>query len=153
MYIHINKKSYIKNKHKHVESKRNYERSRIKTDIIYKMRKHFSCSIFNALRKNGGNKNRGSILTKLPYTIKELKKHIESLFEPWMNWRNWGAYSNKWDDNDQSTWTWNIDHIIPQCKLPYTSMDDDNFKKCWALSNLRPLSSKQNVTERHIRDV
>ena len=24
---------------------------------------------------------------------------------------------------------------------------DDNFKKCWALENLRPLSSKQNLLD------
>ena len=48
-----------------------------------------------------------------------------------------------WNDNDQSTWTWNIDHIIPQSTLPYTSMDDEIFKKCWALENLRPLSQNK----------
>lgn len=26
-------------------------------------------------------------------------------------------------------WEWQIDHIIPQSKLPYTSMKDKNFKK------------------------
>lgn len=26
-------------------------------------------------------------------------------------------------------------------------MEDENFKKCWALSNLRPLSAKQNVLD------
>lgn len=63
-----------------------------------------------------------------------------------MNWNNWGRYNAEtWDDNDPSTWTWQIDHIIPQSKLKYTSMDDENFKKCWALDNLRPLSSKENL--------
>ena len=42
---------------------------------------------------------------------------------------------------------WHIDHIIPQSLLPYSSMEDDNFKKCWALSNLRPLSAKQNLLD------
>lgn len=31
-----------------------------------------------------------------------------------------------------------LDHIMPH------SMKDDNFKECWALENLRPLSAKQN---------
>jgi hypothetical protein len=26
-------------------------------------------------------------------------------------------------------------------------MEDDNFKKCWALSNLRPLDAKQNLMD------
>jgi len=49
--------------------------------------------------------------------------------------------------NDQSTWTWQIDHIIPHSDLPYDSMDHPNFQKCWALDNLRPLSAKQNLEE------
>lgn len=65
-----------------------------------------------------------------------------------MNWENYGKYrSNVWNDNDQSTWTWNIDHIIPQSDLPYASMEDNNFQVCWALKNLRPYSSKQNVLD------
>jgi hypothetical protein len=26
-------------------------------------------------------------------------------------------------------------------------MDDENFKKCWALENLRPYSAKQNIID------
>ena len=75
-----------------------------------------------------------------------------------MNWNNRGIYKvNTWQDNDVSTWKWNIDHIIPQSCLPYTSMEDDNFKKCWALENLRPYSAKLNVLDgvlraRHINE-
>jgi len=94
-----------------------------------------------------GVKN-GSVLKFLPYTIQELKNHLESQFEPWMNWKNWGKYNvNSWIDEDQSTWKWQIDHIIPQSKLPYTSMEDENFKKCWALDNIRPYSAKQNILD------
>jgi hypothetical protein len=65
-----------------------------------------------------------------------------------MNWDNYGKYNPKtWDDNDSSTWKWNIDHIIPQAKLPYTSEKDVNFKKCWSLNNLRPYSAKQNLLD------
>lgn len=93
-----------------------------------------------------GNKSNFSILKYLPYSINELKDHIESQFESWMTWDNWGKYnSNTWNDNDSSTWVWNIDHIIPQAHLLYSSMEDDNFKKCWALDNLRPYSAKKNV--------
>jgi len=37
----------------------------------------------------------------------------------------------------------NLD-IIPQSTFKYSSMEDQEFKNCWALSNLRPLSAKQN---------
>jgi len=65
-----------------------------------------------------------------------------------MNWGNHGKYDpKKWDENDPKTWTWQLDHIIPSSDLPYLSMEDDNFKKCWALENLRPLSAKQNILD------
>jgi hypothetical protein len=92
-----------------------------------------------------------------PTYFDDLKKYIEAQFslpanlidgEPWMTWENWTIYDPKtWDDNNPTTWTWNIDHIIPRSDLPYTSMEDENFKKCWSLENLRPLSAKQNVLD------
>ena len=94
------------------------------------------------------NKNGQSSSKYLPYTIQELKQHLEKQFEPWMNWDNQGKYDPKtWNDGDPTTWTWQIDHIIPQSKLSYTSIDQDNFQKAWALNNLRPLSAKQNILD------
>jgi hypothetical protein len=128
-------------------SKRKYQANRRKTDPVYRMRKYISTQIYLALRKNNSRKN-GSIMSHLLYTIGELKNHIEKQFESWMTWDNMGKYNSKtWDDNNISTWTWNIDHIIPQCMLPYTSMSDDNFKKCWAMENLRPRSAKNNILD------
>jgi len=88
----------------------------------------------------------------LPYTIEELKAHIEKQFlrpeNNWMNWGNHGAYKLKsWDDKNNSTWVWNIDHIKPHSNFKYTSMEDESFKKCWALENLRPYSAKQNIKD------
>jgi hypothetical protein len=86
----------------------------------------------------------------LPYTVQEFVEHIAGLFEPWMTWQNRGRYeTEKWNDNDKSTWVWSLDHIIRQTDLPFSSINDENFKKCWSLSNLRPLSSKQNLEENH----
>lgn len=63
-----------------------------------------------------------------------------------MNWNNRGKYNyKKWNDNDLSTWTWQLDHIIPHANFHYTSMTDVDFKKCWALDNLRPVSAKENI--------
>ena len=47
-----------------------------------------------------------------------------------MNWENYGE--------------WHIDHIYPQSKLPYDSMEHPNFLKCWALDNLQPLWAEEN---------
>lgn len=34
--------------------------------------------------------------------------------------------------------------IIPQSCFSYTNMNEENFKKCWTLDNLRPYSAKLN---------
>lgn len=107
-----------------------------------------SSLIAYGLGLNNSKKYNLSIVNFLPYSILQLKQHLEKLFEPWMTWDNRGIYNPKtWDDNDTSTWTWQIDHIIPHSTFYYTSMKDDNFKKCWALNNLRPLNAKQNVLD------
>lgn len=106
-----------------------YERDRKKVDPIFKLRKNCSRLINHALK---GLKNGNSILKYLPYTILELRDYLENKFDKYMSWDNYGIY-------------WHIDHIIPQSKLPYTSMEDENFKKCWALENLQPLEAIENM--------
>jgi hypothetical protein len=112
-----------------------------------KLRGSISQSVAKAVKRAGATKN-GSILKFLPYTMEELRIHLQAQFEPWMNWTNHGKYNRKtWIDNDPTTWTWNIDHIIPQSELLYSSMAEESFQKCWSLSNLRPLSAKQNLLD------
>lgn len=96
-------------------------------------------NISRMIRKCVFKDENSSILNYLPYTMEELKQHLESQFEDWMNWNNYGKCSNV----EQRTW-W-IDHIIPQSKLPYDSMRHSNFKKCWSLENLRPLEKIENI--------
>lgn len=139
-------KYYEANKEGIIRKNISYEFKRRKTDIVYRLRKDTSKVISIALRLAGGSKDGQSVMNYLPYSIQDLKIHLEKQFESWMNWNNRGSYiKNQYNNNDKSTWTWNIDYIIPQSTLPYTSMEDDNFKKCWALSNLRPLKSIDNL--------
>lgn len=114
-----------------------------------RLRKSISGSIRQGLLKRNFLGKGGKSCSKyLPYTFVELKKYIESLWEPWMNWDNFGQYLPKlWVDNDVSTWRWNIDHIIPHSTFNYFSMEDDDFKKCWAITNLRPYNAKQNILD------
>lgn len=141
-------KNYRKENHeRRKELRKVYEKKKLKNNISFRLRKSVRNSIYCAILRSGSKKN-GSILENLPYTIDELKKHLESLFESWMTWDNWGVYNPAtWDENDQSTWTWQIDHIILQSDLKYDSFDHPNFKKCWSLDNLRPYSSKKNILE------
>jgi hypothetical protein len=166
---HNKEENKIKNNKRRKEKrKENIEASRLKEKQIRdknkarnnqkareKRNNDFGLKLSGAIRANvrSGLKNLGISKTNktflaLGYTIKELKEHLESLFEPWMNFNNHGKYyASNWDDNDSSTWTWQLDHIIPHSTFKFTSMEDEEFKKCWSLSNLRPLSAKQNILD------
>ena len=133
-------------KHKKEIARKRAEKE--KKNPIIMLRKRVSVYIRNTLVRNLGSKNGDSFLKYVPYTVKQLKEHLESQFEPWMNWSNNKPYNPKiWNDNDPSTWAWNIDHIIPVSDLPYDSMSHPNFQKCWSLENLRPYSAKQNILD------
>lgn len=145
----------LKRKEKDIKNReiiRLKERERLVNDPAFSLRKSISQIINQELKKNNSSKNGHSIIKYMPFTMKELKTYIEYLFEDWMTWDKKGAYFvNAWDDNDPKTWRWQLDHIVPQSHLTYTSMEDENFKKCWALENLRPLSAKQNLLDGNSR--
>jgi hypothetical protein len=127
-------------------NKRAYERR--KRNPVKRLRGIVSKAIRKGIKRGGGSKRKASFLNHVDYTIINLMEYLESQFEDWMIWDNYGTYNRKtWNDNDKSTWTWNIDHIIPQSILPYSNMTDENFKICWALKNLRPYSAKQNMID------
>lgn len=141
------KLKYINNKEAIIKSNAKYTSKRYKEDGKFRVRSQISSSV-NKYLKNKGFTKGGSIFNYLPYSKIDLYKHLEDLFEGWMTWRNYGPYKiNEWVDNDVNTWKWSLDHIIPQSKFEFMSMNDEGFIKCWALENLRPLSAKENVVK------
>ena len=133
---------YLANK----ESIRKRQYAWTKRNAVAWLRNKVSHLIREHLKRFNANKGGKSAFKYLDYTPQELVLHMERQFEPWMNWSNNGLYiKSEWVDDNPVTWKWQIDHIIPQSKLPYDSMEHPNFKLCWALSNLRPLSAKENV--------
>lgn len=70
------------------------------------------------------------------YTLDDLIKHLEKRFLPGMTWENRGKGG------------WHIDHIIPLAVFNISSPDDIDFKKCWALKNLRPLWELDNLKKK-----
>ena len=115
------------NPEKHKKIMREYCRERRKTDPSFKLRENVGRAIRAALLK----KKDRSITTLLPYTMDELKSHLEGQFSAEMSWENYGTY-------------WEIDHIYPQSLLPFSSLEEKNFQVCWSLSNLQPLPKKEN---------
>ena len=64
------------------------------------------------------------------YTVADLRAHIERQFKGTMSWGNFGK--------------WHVDHIIPVSAFSFSSVDDSEFRACWALSNLRPIWARRN---------
>ena len=63
------------------------------------------------------------------------KQHIESQFEPWMNWGNWGCKTPS-----EPNITWDLDHIIPVS----SAVNEEEIIKLNHYTNLRPLCSYMN---------
>jgi hypothetical protein len=133
-------------------------KERREQEPAFQIRYNVTSAIRTALRKNGSSKNGQSTWDYMPCTREEIEKHFEFLFSHpnnltpdgkiWMHWSNWSIFDRKtWNDNDPNTWVWQLDHIVPHSEFKYISMSDQSFKDCWALSNLRPLSAKQNIMD------
>jgi len=110
-----------------------YRKKRFEEHPELRLKKNVSFLIYDALVIRQGLSKGGSTFEHLPYTPLQLKEHIESQFTEGMTWENYGD--------------WNVDHIIPQAALPYKSLKEENFQKCWALKNLRPLWAKENQSK------
>jgi len=139
-------KKYVDNNKEKVDQikKRFYQKKM--NDLSFRLERNFVSLISQMVKK--GVPFKKDDIKYLGYSIFELKEHLEQQFELWMNWDNYGRYNAKmWDDNDPTTWKWNIDHIIPKSLFKYSSVEDDSFQECWSLSNLRPYSAKLNLID------
>lgn len=113
------------------KQKREYKNNRLLNDKAYLLRERISSTVRIYIKKNKGFKS-CSVWNKLSYTPQQLRNHIETQFDSNMSWGNYGTY-------------WQIDHIYPQSKLLYDSLEHPNFLKCWKLDNLRPLEKFANI--------
>lgn len=64
-------------------------------------------------------------------TFERLHAHLESLFQPGMNWENMGRNG------------WHVDHRIPCCAFDLT--DPEQQKLCFHYTNLQPLWKLDNL--------
>ncbi len=118
---------------------REQRKKRYQNDLLFRLHDCFSVSLRECLRTKGIVKKR-RCFEIMGYSLEDLKTHLESQFESWMNWDNHGNYS-------VDRRTWQIDHIIPKSAFHFGSYEDEEFKRCWALENLRPLGSFENMSK------
>ncbi len=114
----------------HRKAKRRNEKHVRMKNPRYALYHRMSRQLWQHLKEN---KARRSWVDLLPYTVDDLKAHLESQFVDGMSWENAGE--------------WHIDHIRPVSSFNYDSPDHPEFLQCWALDNLQPLWATDNCSK------
>lgn len=131
------RKEYMKdyqenNKEKIRKSKREYEKTRKSNDPVYKLIGNFRTAIYTVLKENNVKKF-GHYFDILGYSQENLINHLENQFDDKMSWENYGK--------------WHVDHKLPITFFNFTSIEDEEFKKCWSLDNLQPMWGSENISK------
>ena len=125
------RKEYFKeynSKLENQERRRNHVNNRYQTDINFRILKICRARILQALK--GLNKS-ASTMKLIGCTSDELRRHIESLFEPWMTWKNQGRGG------------WDIEHI--KACANFNLGDPEQQRACFNWSNLQPMEHIENI--------
>jgi len=119
---------YLKNREQNIKYQTKYHKYKYQTDINFRLLKICSSRTLKALK---GFDKSASTMKLLGCTSDELRKHIESLFEPWMTWENQGRGG------------WDIDHI--KACFHFNLADPEQQRACFNWSNLQPLEHIANI--------
>lgn len=97
-----------------------------KTKPEVRLRDSLRRRLNNAIKNN---QKVGSAVSELDCSIPELKKYLESKFQPGMTWDNYGE--------------WHIDHIKPLKSFNLSILEQ--LKEACHFTNLQPLWAKDNL--------
>ena len=134
------KEYYENNKNKINYNKNQYQKNKRKSNPLFKLSTNIRTLINNIIKVKDYQKNTKTE-SILGCSFEEFKSYIESQFQPWMNWDNYG---NPKDGVLEFNKTWDIDHIVPLA----SALNEEEVLKLNHYSNLQPLCSKTN---RHIK--
>jgi len=120
-----NKQYAINNK----EKRQNRHKNRCLNDKLYELTTKIRTIIAKIF-----NRKKPKTIDIIGCSFEELKTHLESKFEPWMNWDNRGLY------NGELNYGWDIDHIIPLS----TAKTEEELVRLNHYTNLQPLCGYVN---------
>lgn len=127
-------KKYRENNKEAIQKRiNNWYNNRRQTDLIFNLKCSVKNSIKDSIKRHSFHKTSKSILI-LGCSIEEFKIYIESQFQPWMNWENYGKY------NGELNYGWDLDHIIPVA----SATTEEEILKLNHYTNFQPLCSKIN---------
>jgi len=135
--LNKSKKEWAKNNPDKVKSTNlKYHKNKMLNDKLYKLKHSIGNIIRDSFKRKGFSKNYKSI-DILGCSIDDFKIYIESKFEDWMTWENYG---NPEDGVYVVNKTWDIDHIIPL----NTALTEEDIIRLNNYKNLQPLCSYYN---------
>jgi len=113
----------------HKKERNEYTKNKYKTDL----KTNLNCKISIAMRRHlKDNKNGRKWESLVSYTLNDLIKRLKKTIPMGYTW------------DDILTGKLHIDHIIPKLAFNFSKPEHTDFKRCWALSNLRLLPAKEN---------
>jgi hypothetical protein len=121
-YRNINKKKLNEYNKKYINEKR-------RNDSLFKLKMNIRSIVSSSIYKK-----RTKTIEIIGCSFEEFKTYLESKFEPWMTWDNYGLYNGKLNHG------WDIDHIIPIS----SAKTEDNVVKLNHYTNLQPLCGYTN---------
>lgn len=125
-------REYYKNNKESLDEKaRERYRDRYRSSPEFKS----ACAARNMLKRAmslTGHQKHCSTFKEIGYSKEELMRNLESKFEQWMSWDNFGE--------------WHIDHVIPVSHLVKIGIKSPKAINC--LDNLSPISREENMSKR-----
>lgn len=132
-YFQKNKKSISQKRREKYNLNKNLINKKRREDIPKRLNNTIGNMIRKYLRNNGFSKNSRTYQV-VGCSPSELKAYIESKFESWMTWENYGKY------NGELNFGWELDHIIP---ISSAESEEDIFRLNH-YTNLQPLCGYVN---------
>jgi len=109
------------------------EKERKRTDLKFNLNRRIKDMMSHSLK---GNKNGRHWESLVKYTLEDLIKQLKSTMPEGYAWQ------------DYLEGKLQIDHIIPIRAFEFETPEDEEFKQCWSLYNLRLLTAKENISKR-----
>jgi hypothetical protein len=127
------KEYYYNNKEATLLTNNAYRKERKQSDPLFKLSVSLRSMISTTIKKNGYKKLSKTELI-FGCSFEHLKQYLESQFEHWMSWDNYGLY------NGELNYGWDIDHIVPLS----SALNENDILKLNHYTNLKPLCSYNN---------
>jgi hypothetical protein len=127
------KEYYKNNKEVCLQRNKKLVRHKYANDPLYKLKFNLRKLINNSIKRQGYGKLSKSF-TILGCDFEQFKLHIQSKFQTWMTWENYGGVPTCMNER------WDIDHIIPVS----SAKNEDEIINLNHFTNLQPLCSFYN---------